>query len=297
MSYWKVATLLLGWAVLAGCSATSATAENSLNNLLIATPQVADDHYQLELAKLNEIISADNENLDAEMMGELLYRRGMLYDAVGLVTLSRIDFNRALEYQPRLADAYNYLGIHYSQVGQYEMAYEALDAAIELEPEHPYAYLNRGVAAYYDNRFDLAYDDLDYFFQRNPNDPYRALWRFFAAVEQDRSAAAHELAEAMILSDNEAWAWNLVKLFVNGIAEQDFLSNYATLNMSEHETLAERLCEVYFYLGKYHQLQGNWQSAAVYFKLALATNVHVFLEYRYAGVEMEWSQYKAQQED
>ena len=35
------------------------------------------------------------------------------------------------------------------------------------------------------------------------------------------------------------------------------------------ETLAERLCEAYFYLGKYSQRQQQWTKAANYFKLAL----------------------------
>lgn len=51
--------------------------------------------------------------------------------------LARIDLNRALERDPRLADAYNFLGIQYTEIEQYNYAYEMFDSALELEPEHP----------------------------------------------------------------------------------------------------------------------------------------------------------------
>lgn len=297
MNYAKVVAVLLTLGALSACTATPQGEQGMLANLVVPTPQVADGRFQLEVAKLTEVITRGEAELDAEAMGQLLYRRGSLYDALGLATLARIDFNRALDYQPRLADAYNYLGIHYTQVGQFDYAYEALDAALELEPEHPYAFLNRGVAGYYDGRFDLALADLEHFYQADPDDPYRALWRYLAAVEvKQPEQALQELAAARLESSSEAWAWGLVDLYVGGMSEQEFLQNYATQQLGADETLAERMCEAYFYLGKLQQLQGKWETAAVYFRLALATNVHLFLEHRYAGIEMEASQLRAQQQ-
>ncbi|WP_417682208.1 lipoprotein NlpI [Pseudidiomarina aquimaris] len=294
MNYAKVVAVLLTLGALSACTATPQSEQGMLANLVVPTPQVADGRYQLEVAKLTEVITRGEDELDAEAMGQLLYRRGSLYDALGLATLARIDFNRALDYQPRLADAYNYLGIHYTQVGQFDYAYEALDAALELEPEHPYAYLNRGVAGYYDGRFDLALADLEHFYQADPDDPYRALWRYLAKVEvESAEQAKQELAAARLASNSEAWGWGIVDLYVGGMSEQTFLQSYATQQLGEDETLAERMCEAYFYLGKLQQLQGKWDTAAVYFRLALATNVHLFLEHRYATMEMDASQARA----
>lgn len=293
MNFRQVAMMLSSGMLLFGCSTTPGADEPMLNNLVVATPQVADSRFQLELAKLNEILANDREQLNSEAMGQILYRRGSLYDALGLEVLARIDFNHALDYQPRLADAYNYLGIHYTQAGQYEYAYEVLDAALELEPEHPYAHLNRGVAAYYDQRFDLALDDLEIFYQADPNDPYRAIWRYLVQVEVNPTQAKQALATARLTQQSDAWAWGIADLYVGAMSESEFLSHYATAALAEDETLAERMCEAYFYLGKAKQLEGEWESAAVYFRLALTTNVHLFLEHRYATLEMDWSQQQA----
>ncbi|MGQ4276246.1 lipoprotein NlpI [Pseudidiomarina sp. E22-M8] len=292
----------VGWLVfvcclsITGCTVSPAQNNSTLANLVVVEPQALDGRFQLELAKLTEIMAQESEQLDAEAMGQLLYRRGSLYDALGLMTLARIDFNRALDYQPRLADAYNYLGIHYTQVGQFDYAYEAFESVLELEPEHPYVYLNRGVAAYYDNRFDLADDDFSRYFSFDPSDPYRAIWRYLGAVELNPNQARQNLAKARLKHSNEAWAWGVVDLYLGIISEQEFLNSYATQGLDVDETLAERMCEAYFYLGKLKQLEGEWGTAAVYFRLALTTNVHMFLEHRYAAIEMDWSQQQANAE-
>lgn len=130
--------LLLFVVGLSGCASQSALQ----HNLPIAEPAQVRFAYEIELGKLNEFLRQD---LPAEQLGELLYRRGALYDALGLRTLARVDFNHALEYAPRLANAYNYLGIHYTVMGEYQYAYDAFDSVLELEPEHGYALLNRGL--------------------------------------------------------------------------------------------------------------------------------------------------------
>ncbi|CAB0149600.1 Lipoprotein NlpI [Pseudidiomarina piscicola] len=282
--------VLLGCLSISGCTLTPPADNTSLGHLVLVKPQTTDGRFELEVAKLTEVISKESDQLEAETMGQLLYRRGSLYDALGLVTLARIDFNRALDYQPRLADAYNYLGIHYTQLSQFNYAYESFDAVLELEPDHPYAYLNRGIASYYDQRFDLAVDDFNSYFAAQPSDPYRAMWVFLAEMEQAPTRAMENLAKARLEHGNDIWAWGLVDLYLGVMTESEFLQSYVTQGLSADETLAERMCEAYFYLGKYKQLQGQWQSSSVYFRLALSTNVHMFLEHRYASIELERSQ-------
>lgn len=285
----------LGWllgilVLLQGCALAPQSDESGiLANLMVVTPQQADIRYQLEIAKLNEVLAHDLE-LDAESKAQLLYRRGSLHDALGLLALARIDFNHALDYDPRLADAYNYLGIHYSQIEEFEFAYEALEAALELDPEHPYAHLNRGVTAYYDGRFDLAVDDFRLFYDRAPEDPYRAIWLYLAELEVDVAAARTHLAQNRVSYGTEEWGWVLTDLMLGVVKEQDFIDRYATRNLGADETMAERMCETYFYLGKLKQQQGEHATAMVYFRLAMSTNVFMFLEHRFAEVEILRSQ-------
>lgn len=274
--------------LLSACAQTGKSSDSALTNLFVVTPQEPDARYQLEIAKLNEIVARDLE-LPEESRAELLYRRGSLYDALGLVTLARIDFNHALEYNPRLADAYNYLGIHYTQMEEFSYAYEMFDGVLELEPEHPYAVLNRGVNAYYDERIELAIEDFQQFFEAQPDDPYRVIWLFLAEVEQGAMAARLNLAKRRVEYGNTEWGWSLVDLMLGAIDEQTFLNGFAVRDLKPDETLAERMCETYFYLGKLKQLNGDFAAASVYFRLAMSTNVFMFLEYRYANLELQRS--------
>src|SRR5690554_816855 len=99
--------------VLTACASSSANHSNAakaLHNLVVVTPEAPNQRYQLEIAKLNELITRKIE-LSDENYAELLFRRGSLYDALGMRTLSRIDMNHAIEYNPRLVDAYYHLAI------------------------------------------------------------------------------------------------------------------------------------------------------------------------------------------
>lgn len=282
------ATLLLS-----ACATTQpgGAGDDHLSNLVIAAPQPMNVRYQLEIAKLNEILSSHaSDTIDNRQLAEFWFRRGTLYDALGLTMLARFDLNMALEFNPQMADAYNYLGIHDTQNQQFEYAFEAFEAALELDPEHPYAYLNRGITAYYDNRLALAIDDLQRHFDADPADPYRSLWLFFAEQQQDDKRARITLAQRRLQHADRSWGWVLNDLMLGVVTEQQFLQQHLSRALDADETMAERLCEAYFYLGKLKQLEGNNQRALVYFQLALSSNVFTFLEHRYAGLEIERSQ-------
>ena len=66
-------------------------------------------------------------------------------------------------------------------------------------------------------------------------------------------------------------------------------------NVNSNKALTERLCEAYFYLGKYSQIQGDVNAAINFFKLTLSTNVYEFVEHRYAKLELDLMRQKIQQ--
>ena len=290
MNRWLLSLALL--VMLSGCaSGPRQRADDSLSNLVVATPQPMNARHQVEIAKLTDILSShQNGELDNQQLAQYWFRRGSLYDALGLAILARFDFNMALEFNPSLADAYNYLGIHDTKNQQFDYAFEAFEAALELDPEHPYAHLNRGITAYYDNRLSLAMADLEHHFSADPSDPYRSLWLFFAQQQHDDSAARAALAQRRVAHANGSWGWVLNDLMLGAVTEHEFLERHLAQRLDVDESMAERLCESYFYLGKLKQLEGNNQRALVYFRLALSTNVFTFLEHRYAELEIERSQ-------
>ena len=87
-----------------------------------------------------------------------------------------------------------------------------------------------------------------------------------------------------LLMSYDADAVNRFKL---GDIDENALLNSLINGVTSHQGLTDRLCEAYFYLGKYHGARGNRGVASNYFKLALSTNVYEYVEHRYARLELE----------
>lgn len=272
--------LFTGLVTLVGC----AQQPTSLQQVWL-TPEPLQVPYRNELAiaRLSEILQ--RAELTEEQSAQLFYDRGVMYDSVGLRSLARLDFMRALRLKPDMADAYNFLGIHYTLSGNFEQAYEAFDSVLELAPNYDFAFLNRAIAFYYAGRFDLAEPDFQQFYQVKPTDPYRVLWRYIGFAESAPQAAQAVLKQHLTQLDSNDWATNLVRFYAGEITEQALLESIL-VELTGPQLLAERLCEAYFYLAKWHQARGNLAQAMVYYHKTLATNVYEFVEHRYARLEM-----------
>jgi lipoprotein NlpI len=256
----------------------------AMNQFIIAEPLAINYKSEIAIARLTDVIQ--RAEITDVQRAELYYDRGVIYDSVGLRSLARLDFNRALRLKPDFVDAYNFLGIHYTQLQEFNQAYEAFDSAIDLAPKHEYAYLNRGIALYYGGRSELSIDDFSIFHQRKKNDPYRILWLYLAEYATDNLSAQIVLKRSSVLVDDNIWAKKIIKLYLGEISQEEFVSQLS-IGVNSNKALSERLCEAYFYLGKYYQMKGNNKTAGDFFKLALSTNVYEFVEHRYAKLELD----------
>ena len=278
--------------MLTGCAATSkkqTTQDNSqpyfVQNAMIAEPLAADYKTELHIAKLTQAIHSPNSTED--ILANLLYDRGVLYDSLGLRTLAHLDFLKALELKPTFSDAYNFLGIHLTLLGRYEQAFEAFDSALELNPNHGYVHLNRGIALhYYGNREELSVQDMETFFIKNQQDPYRAIWLYLAESRLNKEEARLRLLFNANQLDPNQWAYQIVQLYLGQVSEMEFIRGMAS-NLNNARELSDRLCEGYFYLAKLKLAQGDEDAAKNYFRLALSTNVYEFVEHKYARVELQ----------
>jgi len=268
---------------LQGCSSIKSNS-SALGNLVIAEPLAINYKSEVALARLTEVIQRAEVN-DIQK-AQLYYDRGVIYDSVGLRNLARLDFNRALRLKPDLVDAYNFLGIHFTQIQEFNQAYEQFDSAIELNANHEYAYLNRGIALYYGGRPELAASDLALFLSKQHNDPYRILWLYLAEKQVDNESAIKQLKERSMLVNNDVWAKQIIELYLGELSQHQFIQQL-TNDIGSNKALTDRLCEAYFYLGKYAQFRGEDKVAINYFKLALSTNVYEFVEHRYAKLELD----------
>lgn len=274
------ASLLLG-----GCATTSSPLDNQndVEGKLVIAPVMTDYKVEVTLAKLNEILAT--VELSNEQRARFHYDRGVIYDSVGLRLLARIDFHQALKLQPDLADAYNFLGIYYTQEGEYDSAYEAFDGVLELSPNYDYAYLNRGIALYYGDRNDLATKDMQAFYAGDNTDGYRALWVYLIDSKDDAVKAKQQLAEHRKSLADDDWVTVIVDYYL-GQKSRDDVFAAAKTGLSHPKEYAERLCEAYFYLAKMAVENKQYQDAANYFRLTLATNIYDFVEHRYARIEL-----------
>jgi len=275
---------------LAGCKTTTTTDVSSQNNsqsqfgnLIISEPLPIDFKKEIALARISDFLQS--EEVTPQQRAKAFYDRGLLYDSFGLPSLARLDFNRALRVNPKMADAYNFIGVHYTIIGQFAKAYEAFDATIELQPEHQYVYLNRGISLYYGGQEKLAIEDLTKFHEFDKTDPYRVIWRYLAEQKLDKKAALKHLKESRAAIDSKAWGRQIVDLYLMNMSQSQFIDGL-TKNIDSQTQLAERLCEAYFYLGVYARIYNQPELALNYFKLALATNVFEFVEHRYARREL-----------
>lgn len=239
---------------------------------------------EIAIARTTDMLS--NGALSQQQRARMFFDRGVLYDSVGLHALARLDVTRALKLQPDMADAYNFVGIHQTLIGDFEQAYESFDATLELKPDYQFAYLNRGIALLYDEKTELAISDFVRFQQFDPSDSYRALWRFIGEYEKSPELAVQSLTAAQAGLAEKQWARWIVAFYLGQLSEQQLIDK-ATTDPVSAQQLAEQLCELYFYLAKWHAMHHNPTAAADYFKLALSTNVHEFVEHRYARIELQ----------
>ncbi len=276
---------LLSVFLLGGCANgfISPQQPRQMGNLLLAEPAPMSARSQMALARLNHVLA--KVTLTEEQRAELIYQRAMLYDSLGLAGLANFDFQMALKLKPDMAEAYNYIGIHHTQSMEFMQAYEAFDSTLDIDPEHDFAFLNRGIALYYGGRPRLAVQDLSTFKAKDLSDPYRALWAYFAEYDVDPEMAKANLRASRAALNAQHWANALVDLFLGETSEEALLDRLL-LGVENESELTDRLCEAYFYLGKFHVARGNQGVAANYFKLALSTNVYQFVEHRYARLEL-----------
>ena len=269
-----------------GCASLDKTAHSSaaLSQLVIAEPLPINFKSEIAIARLSEVIN--RVKITDEQKAQLHYDRGVLYDSVGLRSLARLDFSHALQLKPNLIDAYNFLGIHLTQLREFSQAYEKFDSVLELAPEHEYAHLNRGIALYYGNRPELAAQDFNDFHRQQSDDPYRLLWLYLAEYNVDAAMAKKHLKQRATLVNNNTWAKQVIYLYLGEISQDQFI-NQLSDNVQSNKELTDRLCEAYFYLGKYNQQRGFYGTAANFFKLSLSTNVYEFVEHRYARLELD----------
>lgn len=279
--------LMVPFLFLIGCNSTTQNNSPYMSGLLLTEPEEISPRSQVAIAHYTNTLF--QVKMTPKERAEILFQRGIAYDSMGLKSLARMDYLEAIKLNPQLAEAHNSMGVHYIQAGMYSQAYEAFDSTLEINPEYDFALLNRGIALYYGGREALAAQDTLSFLEKDSSDPIRVLWHYIAANSSDDKSPEQAylmLKEARINLSEDKWATTLVDYYLQEATESDVIAKLISDVRSPTE-LNYRLCEAYFYIGKYHAKQGKFSVAENYFKLSLSTNVYEYVEHKYARIELD----------
>lgn len=87
------------------------------------------------------------------------YNRGIAYDDKGEYDRAIKDYTKAIELNPGYADAYVNRGIAYGRKGEYDQAISDFNEAIEIDPNVATAYYNRGLAYNKKGQYEQSISD------------------------------------------------------------------------------------------------------------------------------------------
>lgn len=271
---------------LSGCVNRSPSSEMvSTERLALAelNPQLRFEQ-EVMVVRLTQVLQ--EAKLTPSIQADLHFERGVIYDSLGLWSLARYDFTRAIEVSPKMAAAYNYMGLYLLLENDYDSSIDAFNAVLDLDTEYHYAYLNRGLAFYYSGRYSEAERDFLRFYEVDKQDPYRVLWLYFNELElSPLEAKTNLITRAKLLSDN-FWGTNIVYYFLGELTIEQLRARIDKEAEPNTAAYAEILTETYFYLAKQQLKLNRPNEATSLFRLSLANQVFNFVEYRFALFEL-----------
>lgn len=251
---------------------------------VLATPEQVTYEEEVQLAQISQQLA--RRDLDNDSKIQLLYQRGARYDALGFQAFAQSDFTQILNIRADIPEIYNYLGNYAVQQGDLDSAYLALNTALELNPDYEFAKFNRAIALYRGERYQQAREDALQFYQYSPNEPFRILWLYLIEREIDSKQAKNALQQRYnLIEDKSVWGSDVIAFYLGSVSESELMSNVQQ-DVTSNRQLAERLCEMYFYLGKYYLNKGDEKRAELLFKYVLSNNIYNYIEHQQALLEL-----------
>lgn len=149
----------------------------------------------------------ESEEIIVEKLPQLSNRDAKGYYDFGVETIKKGNFglavqawNKAVEIDPTMLKAYNYLGRAYYTQGMMEEAITVYKKSVELEPDNPNAHVNLGVSYRYEEMYDEAIEEFNKAIDINPLSPlaYDEIGMALSKQKKyDEAIAAHKNAIAI----------------------------------------------------------------------------------------------------
>ncbi len=272
----RITGFLFAVILLSGCSSSLP---------ILAVPEQVSYDDELKIAQLSQQLS--RRDIDDVTRMQLYFQRGIVYDSLGFKAFAQSDFAHLLSFNAEIPDVYNFLGTYSLRDGDFDGAFLALNTTLELDRNYAFAYLNRAIALYRTGHYLSAEQDAFKFYQYDVNEPIRILWLYLIEKETDSKKALTMLQKRYDqINDKTVSGSDIISFYLGHMSESKLIENVQK-GAENNRELAERLCETYFYLGKYYQNKGDNERAKMLFKYALANNIYNFVEHQQALYEIK----------
>ena len=120
---------------------------------------------------LDEVIKTCNKAIELNpKFAEAFYNRGLAYSIKGDLDKVIADYTRAIELNPKYVAAFNNRGVAYKDKGELDKAISDYNKAIELNPKFAEAFYNRGIAYKDKGELDKAISDYNKAIELNPKE-------------------------------------------------------------------------------------------------------------------------------
>jgi tetratricopeptide (TPR) repeat protein len=139
---------------------------------------------------------------------EAYYNRGVVYNRKGQYDEAISDFTKALEINARDADAYYNRGIVHNRKSQYNEAISDFSKALEINPRYADAYYNRGIAYNKKGQYDQAISDYNKALEINPR--FAEAYKSRGSTYDDKGQydeAISDYNKALEIDPRDAWTY------------------------------------------------------------------------------------------
>jgi tetratricopeptide (TPR) repeat protein len=141
--------------VLIGCATTQKIKETDPTKLLRQGNSFFEKgQYDQSIAYFNKAVEIDPKDAEA------YNNRGVAYDNKGQYDKAIADCTKAIEINPEYELPYNNRCCVYYKRGRYDNAVADCARAIKINPSYAAAYKNRGMAYFYKREYEKAWDDV-----------------------------------------------------------------------------------------------------------------------------------------
>jgi lipoprotein NlpI len=212
---------------------------------------------------------------------EAYHGRGMAYNETGQNERALKDYDAALALNPQYTEAYFNRGNAYSDLGKYEQALKDYNEAIRIDPNHSGAIFNRSLAYMFLRRTETASDARSYVKLKGWKDDraqYMAIFGAFGDRWAQRETEAHQLLDEAAANCNiSAWPYPIIRYLRRDLSLDDLLAVATDL---------DKKTEARAYLGLDLVLAGKQDEALTHLHWVKDNGKKSFSEYAFAVNEL-----------